>query len=424
MTAFFRKLRNKKRYYKTHDSFNIKTKGSQKIRGYLRYDYKQKSLFYKKMIENESRNNFFSKKFDPFEKIFENNPNRIKYIPNSFSKLNRFLFFKKRVRRYKKLSSLHYADIFKPLESWGEAIFKQKVSKPILSYIKHLKFIDTAKDLFYLNRSKEGKKIRNFIEIGRIRPESIFFFLKRNFYRQIKKYKGHFTQTNSLGANKRLMFLKLKQNYGFGYKYIKRRTQYAVSPGNKLWHRTIIQDLRKFLGTRTIGEYNKYRYLVRYFSGKNTSGFDFKIASKIGMSLANVVYTLKIAPNKFLAIQLVRQGYIFVDGKIEANPLYEVKVSSLITFKRKLFDSFLFSLLSKEDSFFYKKESRNYQKHSINYLARYRVPSYLEVSYKLNEVLILGNTLFREQPNPLLFQKTNIPEHLKAINYTRGNKLN
>ena len=423
MTAFFQKFKNKSRQYKTHDILNVKIKGGQKVRGYLRYDYKQKTLLHKKIIENERKNKFFKKEFDPFEQTFENNPTKISYIPNSFSRLNRFLFFKRRIRRYKKLSSLHPSDIFKPLQSWGESTFKRKVSKPLLNYTRYLKFIGTAKDIFFLSQIKEGKKIRDLKKIGRIRKDSIFFFLKKNFFKQIKLYKGHFTWANSLGSNQKIMGKKLKGTYAFGYKPIKRRTQYMVAPGDRLWHRIIRYDLRKFLGTRTMGEYNKYRLLVRYFSGKNTNGFDFKIASKIGMTLANIVYTLKIAPNKFLATYLVRSGFIFVDGKIQTNPLYEVKIFSLITFKRKLFDSFLFSLLSKEDSFFFKKDSRHYQKHSVKYIRRYRVPSYLEISYKLNEVLVLKNVLFDEQPNPFLFQKTNIPEHLRNINYTHGNVL-
>lgn len=390
-----------------------------KITGYFRNDYALLKTRIAKYRDRLEKADFFLKQ-ENFN-LFQTSKDRsnITANPNSFEPVSRYFYFFRRFRRYQKLSSLHYKELLKPLASWTDKWFKRDFTKDFWKYTRFLKQTTTSKDFFFLRNSKEGRKISYLYKKGRIPKGSFFSFRKRLFRKQINLYKGSFHNINQRRANLYVLFKKLKLDYAFGYKPAKKK-KYPVIGFSKLWAKLIKSDVKKYLDCSTTGQLNRLIRKAKYVSEKISSGSDLKIASKFEFMLGNLVFKLKLAPNISTGNRLVEQGFVAVDGKIIKKPHWQVSPNSIITFKRNFLLSYLFTIFSKEDSKYTKKDSRRFSKHSVKYLSRFRIPSYLEVSCKLGEALVLRNSFYYEQPFPFLIQKTNIPILLRKFSHKKG----
>lgn len=152
----------------------------------------------------------------------------------------------------------------------------------------------------------------------------------------------------------------------------------------------------------------------------NSSGDGPKIDSRYEYLLSNLVYKLKIAPSPYLAIKYVQAGYVSVNNKTVYKPDSIVTPCSVLRFRGNMFFNFFFSIFFGQDAGYDKFAARSYSKSSVKHFSRFKVPSYLEVSFKLQEAILLRTTYLYEQPSSFFFQKTNIPGFMRMYHSKKG----
>lgn len=392
--------------------------------GYLRNDHANaKILLTSKSRKNWNKFPFISKKenFFLFKTSAEKFP--VKNIPDSFNRLNRFLFTSLRINKYSGRSAVTDEKKLAAYSFWRSKIFKRDITLPLYSYAVFLKKQSFLWKSFMLSQSPDGPRIDRLIKLGRISKNSFFFFKKRFFWKQNIRYKLHSAIQSSVRSNFTEFAKRIRKDYGFFYKPLRRRERrnFIISGSTKIWRRLLYKAFSAYLGMRTKGEINKLARLSnRTNKDHNSAGSPLKIDSKYERLLSNLVFKLKMAPSTFLSIKLIKSGWVSVDGKIVHDPDFIVPFYSTVSFKGNMFYSFLFTWFFGEDVGYDKFAARRYSKSSVRYLSRYRTPSYLEVSFKLQEAVILKTSYFYEQPSPFLFTRTHISNFFKNHLLKRG----
>lgn len=390
--------------------------------GYIRNDYRNVKITLDKknsissvLLDKEKKENFNSFKLSSNRTLIEN-------TSNSFKRINRYLYFYRRYSRYKKLVSISQEDIFGPNSSWRDTPNKIMLTWDLYKYEELLKQQQHVIDLYFLMRSKDGLRISRLMKLGRIPKKSFFSFKKKSFFEQIHKYKSIAALNSTIRANATLFRGRIRKDWAYFYKPTKNKKRPFIINGLvKIWRRLTYKPVSAFLGNRKKGEINRLAHLAKQTDKNiNSSGAGLKTDSRYEYLLSNLVYKLKIAPSPYLAIKYVRGGFISVNNKTVYKPDFLVPPCSLLRFRGNIFYNFLFSIFFGQDIGYDKFAARNYLKSSTKHLSRFRIPSYLEVSFKLQEAILLRTTNLYEQPSPFFFQKTNIPGFMRMYHSKKG----
>lgn len=416
---FFVSNRKRKKFL-PYRRVEIEDKGTVYIRNdHINYRLRSQEKIRNKAFQNIILgDNALSKNFTDKKKYIFWFP--LKELSNSFNETSLFFLKKKRWNVYQKQASVKWSNYFSKQESWKNLEFKFFTD----FYIEERKKRWT--DAYYwrffnLNMSKDGFRIYNLLLTKRIKKTSEFWFLSKSLkLSEIYKKQRLSIHHSVFGNNRFYLERKIKRDYLNKYKTSK-YANFIPNPHFKLWRRVFQPFAKKYLGNKTLGD---LKYLSKkqtkdtFF--KNTAGFFNRIASNLEYTISNIILQLKMCLTLADSVKLVKSGRILVNNKIYINPNKKVPIYSTIKYKGNWFMTYLLSCIQEEDRSFERFPSRTIKKSNSDYIRRFFIPSYFEISFKLQEAILLRQSSFFEQPKPYVLAKANLPEHLKTHFKKRG----
>lgn len=336
-------------------------------------------------------------------------------LTNSFNDTSLFFLKKKRWNKYQKLSSVKWSTIFIKNESW-----KNKTFQPWTSQLIKTKNFRWDRHLFWrtlnLMLSKDGLRIHRLVLAKRLSITSQFWFLSKKAklgedYSKIRLLAHHAAS----GNNKFFFERKIKRDYINRYLPARnKRANFTINPKFKLWRRAFGPFVPKFLGNKSLGDLNYLKSKQnKHVFLKNTAGYYGKMFSNFEYTISNLIFKLKMGLTTYDCVNLVQSGRILVDNKIFLNPNKKIPLFSTIKFKGNWFETYLMFCIQQEDRVFERYPSQSIKKGNFSYLRRLRIPSYFEISFKLQEAILLRQSNLFEQPNPYVIFRSSLPEYLK-----------
>ena len=307
---------------------------------------------------------------------------------------------KKKWKKYQKVGSLQYIDVYEPKSVWRNK-YLVDFSKLLLSEFRKNTFIDFERKFENFRYNYQGKKTLNAYTRGKIESNSNFYFVEHNrtnySFLQDKK---RFFWKSSVGARARAFSKQLKREFVHNYKPLRRKT-FNTSFFSKIWRRVAHKAAISYFGHRKWGE---VRSLAKAFQKRpfyyGKAGYRTAVESYSGYYASEFVYTLRLAPTYEAAKNIVSSGFVLVDGKVFQNPNKQIPVFSTVQYKGDWVRTYLLNFLNESDNSFSPYPRRSFYKNSKTFLGRSWPPGYIEISFKLEEAVLLRKSFRVEQPKP------------------------
>ena len=390
--------------------FYRRTNISEKLASYTRLD--ENFIKYRRYLK--LKNTFFDKLI--LKKKFYYSDKR---IPLGYTKLSEvsdwdsfnYAYFnlirKKKWKKYQKLTPLTYSDIYEPRSVWQNRFLRNFVEKLLVQFKKNsaAEYLRKWQDFRY---NSQGKRTIKALKEGKIPRNSQFSFQENNItnYLNFQEKKLFFWRTY-LGARVQSFQKQLKKEFVSNYKPLRRR-QFYVGFAFKIWRKFAHKSGMAYFGYRPlykIQSMSKSKQKRPFYYGK--AGYRANLESYAGYFISEFIYKLRLAPTYRSAKEAVATGLVFVDGRVFRDPNRQVPVFSTIQYKGDWLRTYILNLVNEPDSTFSPYPRRIFYKNSQIFLQRGWLPSYLEVSFKLEEAIVLRKSFRLEQPKPYAIHRFN-----------------
>ena len=334
---------------------------------------------------------------------------------DSFNDAYFSLIRKKKWKKYQKLGPLTYSDIYEPKSVWHNRLLRDFVEKLLLDFKQHSsdEYLRKWQDFRY---NWQGERTINALKDGKIPPNSDFSFLEQSLTNYANfQQKKLFLWKSYLGSRTQSFEKQLKKEFVNNYKPLKRRKFY-VGFAFKPWRKFAHKSGRAYFGYRPgykIQAISRSKQKRPFYYGK--AGYRANLESYAGYFISEFIYKLRLAPTYWSAKEAVAKGLVFVDGRVFRDPNRQVPVFSTIQYKADWLRTYILSLLNEPDSSFSPYPRRITYKDSPVFLQRGWPPSYIEISFKLEEAVVLRKSFREEQPKPYAIHRFNPLDFLLSM---------
>ena len=321
---------------------------------------------------------------------------------------------KKKWKKYQKLSFPTYLDVYAPKSIWKNRDVRP-FTTTLLHELKNHSSVDFFRKWENFRYNFQGNKTLKAYQDAKIEGNSKFYFLEHNFtnysFFQDKKL---FFWNSYKGARSFSFKKQIKRDFIGDYRPLRKRN-INIGFDFKIWKRFSRKSAISYFGNRQIHEIRKFSrgHQKRPFS-YGFAGYRMSLESYAGYYASEFIYKLKLAPTYESAKNAVTSGAVFVNGKVFNNHTKQIPVFSTIHYKGDWVRNYLVNLLSESDRNFLPYPRRTSYKNSSNFLGRGWPPSYIEMSFKLQEAVILRKSFRYEQPKPYVIHKSNPFSFLRA----------
>ena len=314
---------------------------------------------------------------------------------------------KKKWKKYQKLGPLTYSDIYEPKSVWHNRLLRDFIDE-LFFYFKQHSFVEYSRKWQDFAYNRQGVRAIKALEDGKIPPNSDFSFLEQNptNYANFQEKKLFLWKTY-VGARAQSFAKQLKNEFVHNYKPLRRRQIY-VGFAFKIWRRFAHKSGMAYFGYRPLHKIqamSKSKQKRPFYYGK--AGYRTSLESYAGYFISEFIYKLRLTPTYWSAKEAVGKGLVFVDGRVVRDPNWQVPIFSTIQYKGDWLRIYILSLLSEPDSAFSPYSRRIQYKNSPIFLQRGWPPSYIEISFKLEEAVVLRKSFEEEQPKPYAIRRFN-----------------